>query len=373
MTITPIISEIANLKPRLKVGTLVLPRGERTFVGRIDSGIEVSLPAAQIILIAMTGSASCQEISTDLGVPLDRLACLVRELDRANLLDTQQTKITVHTRFHSPSPHRSTHLGDDSNDGAYRQLQSKLSPELSFTTWLSDVRDGGVSLMSERRNCEITIFGDSRIATLLYGILLGSGISHTSLIISREPATITEQDLCAGYLRASDIGLSLKSRTNELARELSLFPVLPSQSVDKERLTQKINVAIGTPPADQLQQWMSEGVPHLLVENPDCAAISIGPLVLPGKTPCWRCICLAKEEQNIVWREIEWQKMAARPAEVPVAVAHNVAGLVALELLRFIDVGQSELIGNSVRLNYHSPCNSERRLYTRHPACGCNW
>lgn len=361
------------MKPRLKVGTLVLPQGERTFVGRIDSGIEVSHPAAHAILTAMTGRTSCQEISADLGIPLDHLTCLVRELDHANLLDTEQTKITVHTRFHSPNPHRSTHIGDDSNDGAYQQLQSKLSPELSFTTWLTDVRDGGVSLVSARRNCEITIFGDSRIATLLYGILLSSGMSHTSLITSREPSTITDQDLCAGYLRASDIGLSLKSRTNELARELSLFPVLPSQSGSEETLTQKIRVAIGTPPADLLQQWMSDGVPHLLVENPDCASINIGPLVLPGKTPCWRCVCLAKEEQNVVWRAIEWQRMATQPAEVPVAVAHNVAGLVALELLRFIDVGQSELIGNSVRLNYHSPCNTERRLYARHPACGCSW
>lgn len=376
MTNTLLTSEIANMKPRLKVGALILPRGERTFVGRIDSGIEVSQLAAQAILAAMTGAASCQEISDELGIPLDDLTYFVRGLDRANLLDTEQSKIRVHTRFHSPNPLRSTHMGNadnDSNDGAYQQLQSKLSPELSFTTWLSDVRDGGVYLISERRNCEITIFGDSRIATLLYGILLGSGISHTSLVAARESSTITAQDLCAGYLRASDIGLSLKVRTDELARELSLFPLLPAQSGSEKTLTQKLKIAVGTPPADQLQQWMSDGVPHLLVESPDCASINIGPLVLPGKTPCWRCVSLAKEEQNVVWREIEWQRMSTHPAEVPVAVAHNVSGLVALEILRFIDTGQSELIGASVRVNYHSPTQREERLYTRHPACGCNW
>ena len=365
--------EIANMKPRLKIGTLVLPRGERTFVGRIDSGIEVSQPTAQKILTAMNGGATCLEISVELGVPLNLLITLVSELDRANLLDTQQSKIAVHTRFHSPNPHRATHIGDDSNDGAYQQLQSKLSPELSFTTWFSGVRDGGVSLMGARRNCEITILGDSRIALLLYGILLSSGVSHTTLQPTREPSTITEQDLCAGYLRASDIGLSLTARTNDLARELSLFPAITWQGASEEPLTQKIKVAIGTPPADQLQQWMSDGIPHLLIENPDCASINIGPLVLPGKTPCWRCISLAKEEQNSLWREIERQTMTAHPSEVPVAVAHNVAGLVALELLRFIDVGQSQLIGNSLRLNYHSPGTTEFRLLARHPACGCSW
>lgn len=373
MTTTCITDDIANIKPRLKTGTLVLPRGERTFVGRVDSGIEVSLPAAPVILAAMNGRASCQEISIDLAVPIEHLTSLVLELDGAHLLDTEHSKITVHTRFHSPNPHRSTHIGDDSNDGAYQQLQSRISPELSFTTWLSNVRDGGVSLMGARRNCEIMIFGNSRIAILLYGILLSSGISQTSLIAKREPSTITDQDLCAGYLRASDIGLSLKTRTDELRRELSLFPALPSRSVSEEIVTKKIRVAVGTPPADQLQQWMSDGIPHLLIENPDCASINIGPLVLPGKTPCWRCISLAKEDQNVIWREIERQWLASHPAEVPVAVAHHVAGLAALELLRFIDVGQSQLIGHSLRVDYHSPCNTEPRLFTRHPACGCNW
>jgi hypothetical protein len=228
-------------------------------------------------------------------------------------------------------------------------------------------------LMGARRNCEITIFGDSRIAILLYGILLSSGISHTSLHAKREPSTIAAQDLCAGYLRASDVGLSLKTRADELRRELSLFPALLSHSVGEEEITKQIGVAIGMPPAVQLQQWMSDGIPHLLIENPDCASINVGPLVLPGSTPCWRCISLAKEDQNMIWREIERQWMSTAPAEVPVAVAHHVAGLAALELLRFIDSGESQLIGQSLRVDYHSPCTVEPKLFTRHPACGCNW
>jgi hypothetical protein len=373
MTTTCMSDEIANVKPRLKTGTLVLPRGEYTFVGRVESGIEISMPAAPVILAAMTGKVSCHEISRDCGVPIELLTSLVLELDGAHLLDTEHNKIAVHTRFHSPNPHRSTHIGDDSNDGAYQQLQCKITPELSFTTWLSNVRDGGVSLMGARRNCEVTIYGDSRIAVLLYGILLSSGLSQSSLIAKREPSTIADQDLCAGYLRASDIGLSLKTRTDELRRELSLFPGPSLQSAGEEIVLKKIRVAVGTAPADQLQHWMSEGIPHLLIENPDCASINVGPFVLPGNSPCWRCISLAREDQNIIWREIERQWMATDPVEVPVAVAHHVAGLAALELLRFIDTGQSELIGQSLRVDYHSPSHAERRLFTRHPACGCNW
>ncbi|HEX7405911.1 MAG TPA: TOMM precursor leader peptide-binding protein [Candidatus Nanopelagicaceae bacterium] len=373
MTITCTSDQIANIKPQLKRGTLVLPQGERTFVGRVDSGIEVTLPAAHLVLAAMNGKASCQELSNTLELPLEDLALLLLELDGAHLLDLEQTKIAVHTRFHSPNPNRSTHTSDDSSDGAYRQLQSRISPELSFTTWLANVKDGGVSLVSARRTCEISILGDSRISTLLYGILLSSGVSQSSLIGRREPSTIGDQDLCAGYLRPSDIGLSLKTRADELKRELSLFPIASSQMSRPEIIAQHIRVAVGMPPADQLQQWMSEGIPHLLLEDPDCASINIGPLVLPGKTPCWRCISLTKEDQNPIWREIQRQRADAHPAEVPVAVAHHVAGLVALELLRFIDTGESALLGSSTRINYHSPFNCEPTLFARHPACGCTW
>jgi hypothetical protein len=373
MTTTCTNTEIAQMKPRLKKGTLVLPLGQATFVGRGDFGIEVNLPAAHLILAAMNGSTNCQEICQEFGVPMEQLTSVVLDLDDAHLLDTQETKITVHTRFHSPNPHRSSHTGDDSNDGAYQQLQYRISPELSFTTWLHDVKDGGVQLISARRNCEVLIYGDSRIAILLYGILLSSGISHAGLVTKREVAAIADQDLCAGYLRASDVGLSLKTRTDELRRELSLFPATSSPLANEDQVLRQVRVAIGRPPADQLQQWMSDGTPHLLVENPDCASINIGPLVLPGATPCLRCVSLAKQDQNIIWREIQRQQLSALANEAPVAVAHHVAGLIGLELLRFIDSGQSQLIGQSLRVDYHSPGTTQPHMFTRHPACGCNW
>jgi len=197
-------------------------------------------------------------------------------------------------------------------------------------------------------------------------------LSRTILRGSNDQKTITEADLCAGFLHPSDIGLSFRNRTQELARELSLFPIAPPGKTEEE-VTRKFAVAVGNAPADQLQKWMSDGVPHLLVENPDGASITVGPLVVPGQTPCARCIAMTKEDQNDAWREIAWQKISSPPLEVPVAVAHHVAGLVALELLRFIDEDQSQLIGNCTRINYHKPTQSEQRSYGRHPACGCNW
>jgi hypothetical protein len=82
---------------------------------------------------------------------------------------------------------------------------------------------------------------------------------------------------------------------------------------------------------------------------------------------------MSKEEIHGRWKEIAWHRIGVLPDEVPVSVAHHISGLAALEILRFVDEGKSELIGASVRMDYRDPRGSERRLFTRHPACGCNW
>ena len=366
--------QIEKLTPRLKVGTLVFDRGARTYIGRTDCAIECQIPPHLIKSAAkkMDGQLSCREISEQTGIALDQLTQLISQLDSLDLIDTQATKISVQ-RFHSTNPLRSTHKSDNSNDGAYKQLQSRITPELTFTTWHTNVKDAGVGLVGLRRNCEVEIFGRSRIVTLLYGILLSSGLSQTFLTSTFGPATISQEDLCAGFFCASDVGLSLKARSEELSRELSLFP-LPANGEGKGGETlRKVIICVGPPPAELLQEWMSSGTPHLLIENPDCASMQIGPLILPGKTPCWRCISLARQDQDLAWVEIERQRISMGNGQVPTAIADHVAGFIALEILRFIDIGKSKLIGNSARISYHTPADLELTPYTRHPACGCNW
>ncbi|MFZ2227468.1 MAG: hypothetical protein WA090_07280 [Candidatus Nanopelagicaceae bacterium] len=373
---------LINTNPRLKVGVLVVTHDEFTYVGRMDAGIALSSPARNTINF-LSGEKSCEELSQMLDTPIEEINNLIAELNAAELLDTKATKISVHARFHSPNANRASHAGDDSSDGAFQQLKARLVPELTSATWHSTSKDGGVSIVNSRRDWQVNIYGDSRIATLLYAILLSSGITHTRLHLPQENRAITERDLCAGSLRASDIGLPLRDRLDELARELSLFPTTPvSKTVkkaiespdEKDKQEKKIiSIVVGKPPLDQLQTWMSEGIAHVLVGDPDGASITIGPLVLPGKTPCTRCVTITNEDLNELWRDIAWKKQVSPASEVPVAVAHHIAGFLALELLAYLDEGRSKLIGVSARIDFHAPGAIQERLFARHPACGCTW
>jgi hypothetical protein len=358
-----------EIRPHLKAGSILAPGLTTTYVGQSDRGLVVTSPA-RAALTAMDGTNTCLELSESLGIPLSEISVLVHELNDAGLIDTQKSKISVHARFHSPNANRASHEGENRNDGAVRQLQIKLAPELSSTTWLANVRDGGVEVMSQRRDWHVSIFGDSRIATLLFGILLSSGVSHTYLNGVDDHKRVSEEDMCAGFLHPSDIGLAFGRRTQELSRELSLFP--PSKIASGENPS-RFMIAVGKAPADRVQEWMSDGVPHLLIESAECARISIGPIVIPGQTPCLRCVSMALEDQNPMWREISMQRLLASEKEVPVAVAHHVAGVAALEILHFLDEGKSQLIGTTTAMSYHRPVNAQQQTFPRHPACGCSW
>jgi len=360
------LENLKEIEPRLKVGVLVLNTGHGLYIGGINYGIESDLPHARAILNAMDGQSTCAQISQNSGAGLDDVLEIVRALDNAGLVDTVRTSIRVQ-RFHSPNPNRSTHKSDDSNDGGFQQLQSKLAPELSASTWISGVRDGGVNVIAQRRNWEVSIFGEGRIATLLYGILLASGVSETLLIPAKNSTAISAESLTSGFLRQSDIGLNLKVRSSELAGELSLFPANSSDA------REKFAISIGQPQADQQQEWMSSGTPHLVIEPAECASLFIGPLVIPGITPCLRCVRLIRHEREILWDEIELNRLTHAPSEVPVSVAHYVAGLITLELLSYIDREKSQLLGACLTIDFHNLATTERTLYTRHLACGCNW
>ncbi|CAB4779058.1 unannotated protein [freshwater metagenome] len=357
----------ASARPQLKSGIIVLPYGENTYIGFSDHGIEFEGLHVRPIVAALTGNQTCQEIHESLGYDLDLLTSLVVELDSLHFLDTTKSSITLQDRFHSPSAHRQSHIVDNSHDATFQQIQTRIRPELTLTTWLPNVDDGGVSHINARQDCDVRIYGSSRIASILYGILLSSGVSNTRLTTQTHSPLISELDLCAGIFRPSDIGASFEDRACTLGKELSLFPINPPSPRNA------IAINVGAPDPELLQEWMSECTPHLFIEDPECASLILGPFVVPGTTPCWRCTVLTKDDEYIAWKQVQWERRISPHSETPVSVAHYVAGLAALEILRFIDTQHSDLLGSTLRVNYLAANETERRRFSFHPACGCHW
>lgn len=369
--------------PRLKAGVrycTTFPLGEeRVVIGNFNHSIELNQSGARTIIEMLTGSKSLDEIMTISGICESDFDSILSTLHTHNFLDVRASKIVLADRFHSNIPSiaaRAKRRKVEERDPALQLLQNRLAPELSEITWRVGIDDGGVELISARQNFEIEIFGSSRIAVLLYGILLGSGVTHTAMGTQgiRHNHTISHRDIGSTYLRTSDIGSSFSAKLSELARDFALFPI-SSDSKRGEKKMKSLRIYVGDPTKEDLStglisQWMRNRLDFFLVSTPQSGGISWGPLVKPGKTPCLRCIQISRIEQGDISQYLEF---SADEMESSIATSHEISGRIAQEILNYVDGTDQSLVGSRTRFHSSSACNREHISYALHPRCGCAW
>jgi len=372
-----------SYSPRLKAGvrysnTFSGDR-ERVVVGNFDHSIELHHNGARTIIEMLTGAKSIEEIKAQAGICEDELDSILATLHSHNFLDIRQNKIVLANRFHSSVPSiaaKAKKRKVEERDPALQLLQNRLAPELSEITWRAGVDDGGVEVISARQDYEIEIFGNSRIAVLLYGILLGSGVTNTQMgpLGVRDNQTISYRDIGSTYLRASDVGSSFRLKLSELAKEFTLFPI-SSDSKKHEKKEKSLRIYVGDPTKEDLStglisQWMRQRLDFFLISTPHGGGITWGPLVKPGKTPCLRCIDISRKEQGDISQYLE---NGAEEMESSIAAAHEIAGRISQEILYYVDGNDESLVGARTRFHSGALCNREHITYALHPRCGCAW
>jgi hypothetical protein len=318
------------------------------------------------------------DIPSVCGITAEDYRELMWSLEEHEFLETSPSVLSVTTRFQSVAKHKRR---DILPDAAFSQLQKRVAPELSHTRLLPGVHDSGASIINARQNVRVEIYGSDRIATLLYGILLSSGVTYTHFALgtrSHDPL-IVDTDLSAGFIRSTDVGQSYKQRMEDLGKELSLFPIErleAAQELDGEPPERYIKIHMGAMDPQLLSQWMSAEQEHLVITPPDGGKCVIGPLVQPGRTPCTRCRNIAID-QVIGSASVVADKVLIgerlHNQEMPVFVAHYLAGLIASFILQRIDADKSDLTGAYMAVDSLALSESSLIPVARNPACGCHW
>ncbi len=366
-------------KPRLKSGVHISkanPKEEKPLVVvAAQTAISISHPGARAIVAKFDGHHTANQISEELKAPIDVVENVINRLLSAQLLDIKNSRIKLLNRFQSPIAERAAQTQDQSNDAFFRQLQLRMAPELSQTTWIENIVDGGVEILSARQLFGVEIYGNNRVATLIYAGLLASGVSNTkfSLASRSNNQSIGDSDLGTGVLRINDFGLGYKSRVEELAREWSLFPTARKVGTEKGELpisARNLRVIVGNFQPELAQQLMRDKLDHFFVGEIMGGAALCGPLVIPEQTPCWQCLMLSRSEQLGVEELIPLNPLNDEP---PVSIAYQIAGLAIASILKFIDTQRCTLTASQTRFNYSGDPVLETVRFPRHPACSCNW
>jgi hypothetical protein len=366
-------------KPRLKTGVQIsIPIAEiekSLIIATAHRAVTIHHPGARAIIAKFDGEHSAHQISDEVNAPIEVVENVIVELLEAQLVDINKSKVRLHNRFQSHIAQRAAQTEDQSNDASYRQLQQRMVSELSQTTWVKGVIDGGVELLSARQSFGVEIYGSNRVATLIYNGLLASGVTNTRFSITsrRAQSSIGDLDLGTGILRTTDYGLNYVVRMEELAREWSLFPT-PSKnvkgSINAPIPERNLRIVVGQYPTELIDQLMRDDMDHFFVGQIVGGAALCGPLVVPAKTPCKSCIDIGTNERYGI---DELEPVNSHCDELPVSVGYQVAGVATQAVLQLIDTGSSEFIGSQLTFDYLSPAPGALTRFARHPKCPCQW
>ena len=373
------------------------------YVGFSHRGIEIKNEIAYQLLQRLDGTQSLENIlrlvsmnAFEPGIDpnVNEVTHLLQVLNDANLIEFRPAPVSLQLLRNKSKLDKSDLLPINLIN-SFNRMQA----EENLSGWhpAVNIEKGSQALIGERRNFSLVIYGRNRLALSLFGVLQASGFSSIK-IIDRSGSTnndslvqIAPDEVCGLAIRGSDVGLRKTIVISDIARNSQLFPaenlefpVHPNFIISTESIPQEI-----------MQQWMSEEIPHLVVSNLIENKIILGPIVLPGKTPCLNCLNLWRAEQFPHHSSFEFlsalDSEETGGLEIPSAQVAFLTGLLAtyvIEYCAYVNLNGANssagveakgLIGTTLTLNLFDPLNFETsedesvgyRYWQPHLSCGC--
>jgi hypothetical protein len=303
-----------------------------------------------------------------IGVTRDEVSEFLLSLSRAGFLVEQRRELQPPKRYLSEV---------DSRDLAANQFRARANPELAQSEWIDGKSDGGASTIAARGRFPVELSGRSRVITLLYSILLASGLTRVRFADRHFRSAVGALDIGCGAIGEGDLGLNYYEALESRRRHLSLFPIEVGQRYDLDISKPAVTIHYGDCDPEEILEWSHARRPYLLIHAPIGDEIAIGPLVLPGQSPCARCHSLFEIDN---WGFTRVERIPLTPVdELPMATAHYVAAVVAGQILHFIDslsegseVFRNTSIGEVTYVNFQKLTEPQVVAISRHPLCGCD-
>lgn len=317
------------------------------------------------------GNREISQIAQMTGTPLEELITLIQELQRHNLIDLFRTPISYLERYNpdSAAVERILDIERFASDYAIQSFLNRVEVECDAATFNCGDVDAGRTAVLNRATFKILIFGRGKIVNTLVGILSASGFTNVNVINRLKPRhsalKILETDIAGGFISHNHIGQSRRQSLQELRASSALFKRQISEIANPDLV-----VSIGTPAPDALQRWISESTPHLLVEIGSSAEVRIGPLVLPGNSPCLRCVDLAERSlEGTAGRDHQ----ISNTVEVGATLSFAVASSIAADISLMSACEKSVFLATSITYAMNDFHNPHWQRWGFHPGCGCNW
>jgi bacteriocin biosynthesis cyclodehydratase domain-containing protein len=307
------------VRPALKPGLLPVWRDRDTLQIGIDARRAVALTGMAGIawvISLLDGSRDRAEVikaAADGGVPPQAAERVLALLAAAGVIDD----FPASTLRVLPHPTR-----------------ARLAPELATASLAHGDGDGGARTLARRIAAHVTVYDDGRVGSAIAVLLRRSGIGRVVL-----------------------------------ANAATASGGLPSVSTARPDLA----VLTGHRSPDLQDLLMRGQVPHLAVSATEAIGV-VGPLVIPGRSSCLRCLDLTRTDRDPAWPLILAQLTRRQPdppaCDAPLAAA--VAAQAAFQALALIDrAAFAEAVTNGTLELVLPGWQWRRRTWPPHPGCCC--
>lgn len=247
--------------------------------------------------------------------------------------------------------------------------RDRLRPELDRLSLTST--DGGMSALAARRAARVRVYGAGRVGARVVTLLAAAGVGHICVV---DPGTATASDVVPGGIDRSEVGMTREDAAVLAARRISpavnAWPGRAASRLSDGGVRPDLVVLAPADPLDAtlVHEIVAEGVPHLLV----CAFEghgAVGPFVVPGLTPCLRCLDLTRRDRDPSWPLVSALLGGYPAGEIAcdAVLSCLVAAQAAGQALAYLDEGR--VPGGLLEV---SPgWRWRHRACEPHPDCGC--
>jgi bacteriocin biosynthesis cyclodehydratase domain-containing protein len=228
----------------------------------------------------------------------------------------------------------------------------------------------GLATLARRAGCTVGISGLGRTGSGIALHLATAGVG-TVVLGDRRPVQVT--DLGLGIYRQDDVGRP---------RERVLRDVLGERSPRTTACLEldadgqpDVVVVIEAHAADprRYERLVGAGIAHLAVVVRE-ADMVVGPLVLPGRSPCVRCCDLHATDVDRDWPELAgqlWKEHAESGVPEETTLAASAAAMAAAQVLAQLDGARPAAVGAVIEIALPEALPRVRRVLP-HPRCGCS-
>lgn len=235
-------------------------------------------------------------------------------------------------------------------------------------------RVNGSMIVRRRSRAAVEINGLGRIGSLLARTLAGAGVGTLMLA---DPGAVLPADVGPGYPLTDQGMLRAQAVKRHIYRLDPTIQVLTANTLNPGPRPAHLDLSVwvGTPPiAGRTAGVPAMEHPHLAVTVQE-TGVDVGPLVVPGLTPCLECLDRQLADGDSTWYSaadaLGRQQIDAAPAGEETAGAVAAAGSAAGQVLAFLDgVVQPATWSAVVVLRAADGYPGLKRL-SFHPDCGC--